>query len=73
MRANYAIVKQDDEMVLIQDLGPWNVHKTITNDAENVVAEMSEILRGRKLYYIDSEGETSQLVHHEGRFVSFAL
>lgn len=63
-RANYAIVTAEcnDQQLVIRDIGPWEDHLTITNDAENVVIGLAATLNGRRLYYYDSDGERTELV-----------
>lgn len=76
-RSNYAIHSQNEERVLIHDLGPWDQFKTVTNDAENVVAQLApmlEIAGGgyRRLEYIDSEGVLGELrIDKFGKFCGF--
>ena len=36
-RANYTIVGDTADNIIIRDEGPWHTHATITNDAEQVV------------------------------------
>ena len=72
--ANYSIVEDVPERVVIKDLGPWDQCMTITNDAEGVVERVAPMLNGRPLFYYDSEGELSQLLVDQdlGRFLGFA-
>lgn len=77
--ANYRIVRSDAHRLVLRDVGPWNQHLTITNDAEFVVGEFAESLtcggpdgQPRRLFYYDSEGEFSELTHAAGRFTGFA-
>jgi len=71
-RANYTIVRETGTEVVIKDLGPWDKHPTVTNDAENVVKELAPLLNGRKLHYIDSDGDVDELIVKDGRFAGFA-
>lgn len=71
--ARYRIVDDTDAARIIRDLGPWDKHGTVTNDAERVVAELAPILRGRRLYYFDSEGDLDELVVKDGRFAGFKV
>ncbi len=71
-RARYELVREDADGVLIRDLGPWDQHPTVTNAAEQVVAELLPKLRGRRLYYFDSEGQLDELVIRDGRLAGFA-
>ncbi len=74
--ANYLIVKEDEKrgLLLIKDMGPWDKHLSVTNDAEWVVQCLSVLgvlPKGRRLFYFDSEGEVAELLHAEGKFVRF--
>lgn len=76
--AQYVIVKDDyleEEPLVIKDMGPWNNHLTITNDAEGVVqrlVQQGHLPAGRRLFYYDSEGELSEILVRDGFFVGFA-
>jgi hypothetical protein len=59
----------------IQDVGPWDRHPTVTNDAEWVVADLARkglLPEGRRLFYLNSDGQRDELLHADGRFVGFA-
>lgn len=70
--ANYQIVESSSDMVLIRNVGPLDKYMTVTNAAEQVVAEMILTLADRRLEYIDSEGERAQLLVKGGKFAGFA-
>lgn len=72
MKPNYMIVEETVDCVVIRDIGPWTRHQTVTNGAEEVVAELAPMLRGRRLEYYDSEGQRERLLVVAGRFVGFA-
>lgn len=69
--ANYTIVSDTPEQMIIRDEGPHDRHATITNDAENVVKDLAPKLGKRRLLYVDSEGEMDELVVKDGKFVGF--
>ena len=74
-RSNYSIEEKGEAFLVIRDLGPWNKFKTVTNDAENVVAELHArgVLGNRRLFYYDSDGRRDELVHDgNGIFLNFA-
>ncbi len=71
-KSNYKIIGQYEDCLLIEDVGPWDKYLTVTNDAENVVAELSPRLNGRRLDYLDSDGDRSTLLVKEGKFAGFA-
>lgn len=68
----YKIIEQTKDYVLIRDIGPWDAHPSVTNGAEDVVAELAPILAGRRLEYFDSEGVRDQLLVKDGQFAGFA-
>lgn len=70
---NYEILDDKPDYVLLRDLGPWDQYPTITNAAEEVVIQIAPQLRGRKLFYIDSEGERTELLVNNRRFAGFAF
>lgn len=71
-QAQFAIVDQTPVAMVIRDIGPWDRHFTVTNDAEGVVKRLAPILEGRRLFYFDSEGELTELVVKDGKFAGFA-
>ena len=68
---NYEVIEQSDKRILIRDIGPWDIFLTVTNGAEYVVKELAPILNGRRLEYYDSEGELTELMIKDGKFVGF--
>lgn len=75
MKANYQIVSdQQGEPLLIRDVGPWDRFGTVTNAAEEVVAELvaaGRLTPGRRLFYYDSNETIDEIVVLGGRFVGF--
>lgn len=72
--ANYSIIVDREKFVLLLDMGPWDKFKTITNAAEDVVFDMyaHKGLGHRRLFYVDSDGDITQLVHDgNGNFIDF--
>jgi hypothetical protein len=72
LHANFEIVLERPDRLVIKDLGPWDKHFTVTNDAEWVVSQVASRLNGRMLLYFDSEGELDQILVQDGRFAGFA-
>lgn len=68
---NYRIVCETPSYVLIEDVGPWDKVPTVTNNPEEVVRQLAPGLGDRRLYYIDSQGDTDQLLVEDGRFAGF--
>lgn len=77
-RANYQIVEDDRtcNQLIIRDLGPWDQHPSVTNDAEQVVKDLHRqgyLPSYTTLRYYDSEGRLDQLLHDgQGHFTGFA-
>lgn len=71
-RAQYEVVRDMPDHMTIRDLGPWDQFPTVTNDAENVVLDLADLLGNRRLLYIDSEGKLDELLVKDGRFAGFA-
>jgi hypothetical protein len=86
-RANYHILVKDEpdgpgyspgreRPLVIRDVGPWDEHLTVTNDAERVVEDLifqGLLPPGRRLIYYDSEGELTETLIENGKFVGFGL
>lgn len=70
-KANYSIESEMAGYITLRDEGPWDRFMTITNAAEEVVAEIAPRLGSRRLYYIDSEGRLDEIVVKDGRFAGF--
>ena len=71
--ANYVVVEDTPEVLCIRDVGPWDVHFTVTNDAERVVASLAPVLGSRRLEYYDSDGSRDRLLVKDGEFAGFAM
>lgn len=67
-QAQFAIVDQTPVAMVIRDIGPWDRHFTVKNDAEGVVKRLAPILNGRRLFYFDSEGELGELLVKQSKF-----
>jgi len=73
MKANYKVVVQTPNRLVLKDLGPWDQFATITNAAESVVDEVIMMVGSqRRLFYFDSEGQQTELLIKDGRFAGFA-
>lgn len=76
--AEYVVLgmPQRGEPVYIRDIGPWDRHPTITNDADGVVKRLKRggmIVPGQRLLYYDSEGHLDEIVLDKyGEFQCFA-
>ncbi len=76
-RANYRILDRNHihGAVVLEDLGPWERHLTITNDAENVVRELvgrGQLPSSMRLLYYDSDGDLTEILVTDGAFAGFA-
>lgn len=77
-RYEFVIAETTPSALVIRDLGPWDRFPTVTNDVEQVLAELlaaGELRHssGRRLFYYDSEGRKDEILFDErGMFVAFA-
>ena len=75
--ARYEIVHQesDNGTLVLRDLGPHDQFATITNRAEQVVADLHRygVLQGRRLLYYDSAGELTEILHDNDAFAGFGF
>lgn len=70
--AQYKVIGDYPSRLVIKDLGPWEEHLTVTNDAEGVVKRVFPQLGERRLFCIDSSGESHELVvNDDGGFFGF--
>lgn len=71
---SYEIVANDDALMVIRDISHLTGGRTITNDAEGVVADLHRhhALGERRLLYYDSDGDLDELKHKGGTFLGFA-
>lgn len=75
-RACFEIVREESTQyqLVIRDVGPWDQHPTVTNDAEDVVDALiaGDLLQPRmRLLYYDSEGQLAQIIVRDGAFAGF--
>ena len=70
--AVYDILNETDTFILIKDIG-HKTGKTVTNDAEYVIKNLPELcgIKGRRVFYIDSMGQTDEMIHNGVSFTSF--
>lgn len=72
--AKYVLVRGDSHATYIRDVGPWDRHLTVTNDAEKVVETLilqGLLPAGRRLFYYDSDGVLEEILVKNGRFIGF--
>lgn len=71
-RVNYTIETETAYHVIIRDVGPWDQYMTVTNGPEIVILELAGMLKGRNLFYYDSEGQLDQIQYDGKQFIRFA-
>jgi hypothetical protein len=71
--ANYEIIEDTPIRMVIRDLGPWDQHKTITENAENVVRDLwlNHKLYDRRLFYYDKQGDFGEIKHNAAQHTGF--
>jgi len=71
--AEYSVRRiTDDYIYIVDDCGTHS--KSVTNDVENVLSYLSEMykLGNRRLFYRDSDGVIDEILHDNGKFITFA-
>lgn len=68
-RATYDVVKVTEDTIFLVDR---NIGMSVTNDAENVVAEVVNEYGDKRVIYRDSMGNWDELEHTRGTFDGFA-
>lgn len=68
----YEIVLDKSDFLLIADQSEIYGCKSVTNGAEEVVEQLLPVLKGRVLFYIDTEERVDQLEYNEEGFTNFA-
>lgn len=74
--ASFVIVAAESnaERLVIRDVGPWRLHPTVTNSAEQVVDRLRRaglLADDQQLLYYDSDGVLDEITHDAGRFTGF--
>jgi hypothetical protein len=72
--SNVRVVARSDSALTIQDMGPWDRFKSVTNDAEGVVRDLlfvGLLKPNQRLFYYDSDGQLDELCHDGERFTGF--
>ena len=71
LKCRFELTEVSEQRILLTDL---NGRVSLTNDVENVVRWLynNDILDETiPLYYIDSSGERTEIIHHDESFVGF--
>lgn len=73
MRASYRIINQNEQSIVIQDVGDHSKVPTVTNDISAVVVDLhkKDLLGDRILTYYDSDGISTRVRHNNGVFIGF--
>lgn len=72
--ALFDVVSGNEFSFTLRDTGHAAGHPTITNDAEYVVQSLARLwkIEGMRIFYYDSDGELSELLHDGPKFTGFA-
>lgn len=70
--AVYKVIGVTETSVAIRDeFDPASPTKSVTNDAERVVAEVNKLHPGKRIFAVDTECDVAELVHDNGKFLRF--
>ena len=74
--ANFIIIHNEtDNPLVIKDIGPWDIHLSVTNDAEHVVEDLIKnglLDNNRRLLCVDSECELGEFLIKDGKFAGYS-
>lgn len=73
-RARFHVMRDAPGVLVLRDVGPWDVHPTVTNDIEAVIAhlfETAQLMPTQQLFYIDSGGSLTEVYVKDGKFAGF--
>ena len=77
MRSNFTILTNTAQVIVLEDLGPWDHFKTITNEAEAVVKYLfksGQATGTKQIVYFDSDYIATELCHDgKGNFTGFGV
>lgn len=74
MKSNYEIVSQSKDFVVLRDIGPWDHYMTITNNADDIVADLFKtgmLTVNKRLLYYDSENNLDEILLTNKQFAGF--
>ena len=70
------ISHNDKDIIILEDVGPWDNRPTITNDIEYVIARLyaqGMLNNNKRLLYVDSENILTEVVHFNEKFIRFEI
>lgn len=70
-KAGFYIHRVSDDAVYIIDLAESLKTMSVTNDAEAVVHNLNKEFGNRRFFYRDTMGSWDELVHDNGKFLTF--
>lgn len=68
-QADFEVIGVTEDRVFLVDLNKGN--RSVTNDAENVVARLAILHPNKRIIYCDSMGRWDEIAHEHGQFVGF--
>ena len=74
-KPHFIILENTPDRLLIQDVGPWDVHLTVTNGAEMVIEDLlraGHLNNRSEVEYIDTDGEHDLLLVRDDKFAGYA-
>ena len=71
LRSSFSILTISNGAIHLQDNCLLKQSMTITNDAENVTEWVVENYGNKRIFYMDTEGVLTELIHDNGKFTGF--
>ena len=73
MFSSFETVCNTPEKIVIRDIGHDDGYMSVTNDIDRIVKHLYSqgVLRSKRLFYYDSEGELVEALHKAGEFLEY--
>ena len=72
--AEYSVIRNEPDFVYIIDTGGNAGKRTVTNDADFVIQDLSDFIdnfENKRVFYTDTEGRINEMLHNGNRFLTF--
>jgi len=69
--SSWRIVTNNEERFVLEDVGDYSYQLTITNNVEDVLSQLRHMIKDKRFFYYDSDGELTEVLHKDGKFLGF--
>jgi len=72
--AEYDVIRDTAEYVFILDVGGNAGKRTVTNDADFIIQDLSDFIdnfQNKRVFYTDTDGRIDEMLHNGNHFTTF--